>query len=411
MSTEVKSKTTLYPILFAISGAHLINDSLQSVIPASYPILQGALDLSYFQLGLITFVLYLTSSVMQPFVGTYADKRPSPFILPLGMALSLVGMLGLAISPGYIAVLCSVIFVGFASAIFHPEGSRIAYLAAGSRRGLAQSIYQVGGNTGSAMAPLMTALIFFPFGQFGAIWFTLLAGIGILLQSWIAGWYRKQLLLHPRVPKVKVTGDVDVAHNKKIKNAIGLILFTSFIRSWFGASIGTFFVFFLIEQFDMSIPHSQLYIFTYMGAGIIGTFFGGPLSDRIGRKNVIVLSLLGSVPFAILLPFANELWAFPLLFIIGVINHSSFSVSVVYVQELVPGRVGTVSGLVTGLSFGIGAIGAVVLGAVIDLTSLTIVIVACSYLPLLGVSGFFLPSDKKVREWALEAERREGQQA
>lgn len=409
MNAELKSKKTLYPILFAISGAHLINDSLQTVIPASYPILKESLDISYFQLGLITFILYLTSSVMQPVVGAYADRRPSPYILPLGMSLSLLGMLGLALAPGYIAVLGSVIFVGLASAIFHPEGSRIAYLAAGSRRGLAQSIYQVGGNTGSAMAPLMTALIFFPFGQFGAIWFTLLAGIGILLQSWIAGWYRKQLLLYPRVPKAKVAGKIDSEHQKKIRSAIGLILFTSFIRSWFGASIGTYFVFFLIENFNMSIPHSQIYIFTYMGAGILGTFFGGPISDRIGRKNVIIFSLLASVPFAILLPFSNEFWAYPLLFIIGVINHSSFSVSVVYVQELVPGKVGTVSGLVTGLSFGIGAIGAVVLGAVIDLTSLTAVIIACSYLPLLGVSGFLLPSDKKVQLWAQEAESREAQ--
>ncbi len=407
MNAEIKGKKPLYPILFAISGAHLINDSLQTVIPASYPILKESLHLSYTQLGLITFILYLTSSVMQPVVGAYADRRPSPFILPLGMALSMLGMMGLAFAPGYLAVLGAVIFVGLASAIFHPEGSRIAYMAAGSRRGLAQSIYQVGGNTGSAMAPLMTALIFFPFGQFGAIWFTLLAGIGIVIQSWIAGWYRKQLLLHPRVPKVKVTGQIDVEHQKRIRSAIGLILFTSFIRSWFGASIGTFFVFFLIENFDMSIPHSQIYIFTYMGAGIIGTFFGGPVSDRIGRKNVIIFSLLASVPFAILLPFSNEFWAYPLLFIIGVINHSSFSVSVVYVQELVPGKVGTVSGLVTGLSFGIGAIGAVVLGAVIDITSLTAVIVACSYLPLLGVSGFLLPSDKKVQQWALDAERRE----
>jgi len=406
MSTENKSKKTLYPILFAISSAHLINDSLQAVIPASYPIIKDSLDITYTQLGLITFILYLTSSVMQPVVGAYADARPSPFILPLGMLLSLMGMLGIAFAPGYTYVLGAVVFVGLASAIFHPEGARIAYLAAGPRRGLAQSIYQVGGNTGSAMAPLMTALIFFPFGQFGAIWFTLLAAIGIVIQSWIAGWYRKQLLLYPRVPKPKVTGEVDLAHRKKIKGAITNILFISFIRSWFGASLGTYFVFFLLEKFNMSIPHAQLYIFTYMGAGIIGTFFGGPLSDRIGRKNVILLSLLGSVPFAIILPFSNELWAFPLLFIIGVINHSSFSVSVVYVQELVPGKVGTVSGLVTGLSFGIGAIGAVVLGAVIDITSLTTVIIACSYLPILGVTAFLLPSDQRVKEWAQAAESR-----
>jgi FSR family fosmidomycin resistance protein-like MFS transporter len=406
MSAEPKSKATLYPILFAISMAHLINDSLQAVIPAAYPILKDSLHLSYTQLGMITFILYLTSSIMQPLVGAYADARPSPYILPLGMLLSLTGMLGLAFAPGYVTVLGAVVFVGVASAIFHPEGARIAYLAAGPRRGLAQSIYQVGGNTGSAMAPLMTALIFYPFGQFGAIWFTLLAAIGIGIQSWIAGWYRKQLLLYPRVPKSAVTGQMDIEHRKRIKSAVSIVLLISFARSWFAASIGTYFVFYLLENFQMTIPHAQIYIFTFMGAGIIGTFFGGPLSDRIGRKNVIILSLLGAAPFAIMLPFSNELWAYPLLFVIGVINHSSFSVMVVYVQELVPGKVGTVSGLITGLSFGIGAIGAVVLGAWIDLTSLTTVIIACSYMPLLGVIGFLLPSDTKVLQWSQEAESR-----
>nr|WP_154665865.1 MFS transporter [Paenibacillus pinihumi] len=384
---------TVYPILGLVGGAHLINDSLQAVIPASYPVLQQSLGLTFTQLGMITFVLYVTSSVIQPFVGAIADKRPTPLILPLGMLMALIGMLGIGIAPGYLATLGAVVFVGVASAMFHPEGARIAYLAAGPRRGLAQSIFQVGGNIGSAMAPIMTAFIFFPFGQRGALWFMIIAGTGVIIQLFVARWYRAQLLLQSGVRPAKRAADA--RQSGQVKKSVLLVVLLVFARSWFAASIGTYFVFYLIEKFQLSIPQSQIYIFLYMGAGIIGTLLGGPLSDRFGRRNLILFSLLGAAPFAIILPFAGAIAAYPLLFLIGLINHSSFSVTVVYVQEMLPGKVGMVSGLITGLAFGMGALGTVVLGMLIDLTSLQTVIVACSFMPLLGLMGFLLPGDKR----------------
>lgn len=400
-----QSKKTIFPILFAISGAHLINDTLQAVIPASYPIIQESLGLSYTQLGIITFVLFFSSSVMQPFMGMFSDARPTPALLPIGMTIAMLGMFGLAVSPNYTAVLGSVLLVGLASAMYHPEGARIAYLAAGNRRGLAQSIFQVGGNAGSALAPLMTAFIFYPFGQRGALWFMVVAGFGIMLQLWVARWYRGHLgSLPPRskkpINKVKMNDD----RRKKIIFAIVVVIFLAFARSWYGAGISNYFIFYLMEKFAMSIPNAQMYIFIYLGAGIAGTFFGGPLADWIGRKKIILFSLLGSAPFAVLLPFANEYMSYVLLFLLGLIHHSSFSVTVVYVQELVPGNIGMVSGLITGLAFGLGAIGAVALGGLIDLTTLTTVMVATSFLPLLGLLGFLLPSDRTIRIWTEENE-------
>jgi len=386
---------TIYPILGLVSVAHLLNDSLQAVITASYPVLQSALALSFTQLGFITFVLYFSSSVIQPFVGAIADARPTPLILPVGMLMAMLGMFGLGAAPAYWAVLVAVLMVGIASAMFHPEGARIAYMAAGSRRGLAQSIFQVGGNMGGALAPIMTAYIFYPFGQKGAYWFAILAAIGIIIQSFVARWYSKELRLMPILEPRKKKQMASTAENKAVKKSIFYVIILVFARSWFSASIGTYFVFFLMERFGLSIPNAQMYIFTYMAAGIIGTFIGGPLSDRFGRRNIILLSLLGAVPFAIALPFSGLIAAYPLLFLLGLINHSSFSVTVVYVQEMVPGKVGMVSGLITGLAFGMGALGSMVLGIVIDLTSITTVIIACSFMPLLGVIGFLLPSDRR----------------
>lgn len=395
----VKQQTkTVYPILGLISVAHLLNDSLQAVITASYPVLQEALSLSYTQLGFITFTLYFTSSVIQPFVGAIADAHPTPLILPAGMLVAMLGMFGLGAAPNYWAVLAAVLFVGLASAMFHPEGARIAYMAAGPRRGLAQSIFQVGGNTGSAMASIMTAFIFYPFGQKGAYWFMILAAVGIIIQMFVTRWYSSRLKLMPSATSPKVKVQTENSAQKGIKKSIAYVIILVFARSWFSASIGTYFVFFLMEKFGVSVPNAQLYIFTYMAAGIIGTFFGGPLSDKFGRRNIILLSLLGSLPFALMLPFSGMIMAYPLLFLIGLINHSSFSVTVVYVQEMVPGKVGMVSGLITGLAFGMGALGSMVLGILIDLTSVANVIMVCAFLPLLGVIGFLLPPDKRSKE-------------
>ncbi|TVX96664.1 MFS transporter [Cohnella terricola] len=391
---------TIYPILGLVSAAHLLNDSLQAVITASYPVLQEALSLTFTQLGFITFALYFTSSVIQPFVGAIADSRPSPFILPIGMFMAMLGMFGLGLAPAYWAILAAVLFVGVASAMFHPEGARIAYMAAGPRRGLAQSIFQVGGNIGSALAPLMTAYIFFPFGQKGAYWFILLAAVGLIIQIFVARWYGQQLQLMPTIVRRKEQKKVTSDERSGVKKSIFYVIVLVFARSWFSASIGTYFVFFLMEKFDLSIPNAQIYIFTYMGAGIIGTLLGGPLSDKYGRRNVILLSLLGTLPFALILPFSGLIAAYPLLFLLGLINHSSFSVTVVYVQEMMPGKVGMVSGLITGLAFGMGALGSMVLGILIDLTSISTVIVACSFMPLLGFIGFMLPPDKRQKSGA-----------
>ncbi|MCR8658695.1 MFS transporter [Paenibacillus endoradicis] len=390
-----KQAKTLFPILGLVSMAHLLNDSMQAVIPASYPVLQEALGLSFTQLGFITFVLYFSSSVIQPFVGAIADARPTPMILPAGMLMAALGMFGLGIAPGYWSVLGAVLLVGIASAMFHPEGARIAYMAAGSKRGLAQSIFQVGGNMGGALAPIMTAYIFFPFGQKGAYWFIVLAGVGFVIQAFVASWYSSQLKLMPPLERKKAKKKTSDGNDKVVRKSIFYVILLVFARSWFSASIGTYFVFFLMDKFGLSIPNAQMYIFTYMAAGIIGTFLGGPLSDKVGRRNVILLSLLGAVPFAIALPFAGLVAAYPLLFLLGLINHSSFSVTVVYVQEMVPGKVGMVSGLITGLAFGMGALGSMVLGIIIDLTSIQAVIIACSFMPLLGVIGFLLPPDKR----------------
>ena len=385
------------PVLMAISAAHLINDAIQAVIPASYPILQQSLGLSYSQLGIMTFVLYLTSSVMQPVVGWFTDRRPSPGVLPAGMLIAMIGLAGLALSPHYAAILIAVFLVGIASAVFHPEGARIAYLSAGDRRGLAQSIFQVGGNAGGALAPLMTALIFYPFGQFGAIWFCLLALAGMLLQYRIAGWYRGQLAAAPEKFRPRpAAGREDRAWQRRAGAAVLLVILIVFARSWYGAGISNYFAFHLIDRFGMSIPATQVYLFLYMGAGILGTFFGGPLADRFGRKPVIIFSLLGSAPFALLLPHADAWTAYALLFLLGLIHHSSFSVTVVYVQELLPGKIGAVSGLITGLAFGLGAIGAMALGALIDWFGLMPVLTATSLLPLLGFAGFGLPADRKA---------------
>lgn len=390
-----KQAKTLFPILGLVSMAHLLNDSMQAVIPASYPVLQEALGLSFTQLGFITFVLYFSSSVIQPFVGAIADARPTPMILPAGMLMAALGMFGLGIAPGYWSVLGAVLLVGIASAMFHPEGARIAYMAAGPKRGLAQSIFQVGGNMGGALAPIMTAYIFFPFGQQGAYWFIILAGIGFVIQAFVARWYSSQLKLLPPLERKKAKKKTADGYDKVVRKSIFYVIVLVFARSWFSASIGTYFVFFLMDKFGLSIPNAQMYIFTYMAAGIIGTFLGGPLSDKVGRRNVILLSLLGAVPFAIALPFSGLVAAYPLLFLLGLINHSSFSVTVVYVQEMVPGKVGMVSGLITGLAFGMGALGSMVLGIIIDLTSIQAVIIACSFMPLLGLIGFLLPPDKR----------------
>lgn len=385
---------TIYPILFAISLGHLLNDSMQAVVPAIFPILEKSMSLSYTQVGWIAFTLNITSSIMQPVFGFYTDKRPSPYLLPLGMFSSLLGMLGLAFSPNFYCILLSALFIGLGSAVFHPEGARVAYMAAGAKRGLAQAIYQVGGNTGGSLAPLFTILIFVPFGQKGAVAFTALAAAGIVLLLYVSSWY-KQELVRGLARKKKQVLQAGTGISQQAKLGMTLLIFLMFVRSWYGAGIGNFYQFYLINHYGLSIKNAQYYVFAFMIAGVIGTFCGGPLSDRFGKRNIILFSMLGSAPLALLLPHVSLGWVTPLILCIGFVITSSFSVTVVYAQELLPGKIGMVSGLIVGLAFGMGALGAVVFGKLADVYSLQFVMQLCSWLPLIGVLSWLLPNDRK----------------
>ncbi|PFF57602.1 MFS transporter [Bacillus cereus] len=390
---------TIYRILFAISFGHFLNDSMQAVVPALFPILEKTMNLSYMQVGWIAFTLNMTSSIMQPVFGMYSDKKPSPFLLPLGMFSSMLGMIGLAFAPNFIIVIISVLFIGLGSAVFHPEGARVAYMAAGAKRGLAQAIYQVGGNTGNSLAPIFTALIFVPLGQIGSLGFTAFAAVGIALLIFVSNWYKNELATGAVRRKKRAALEAENAIvSTHIKFVIILLVFLTFVRSWYGAGIGNFYQFYLIEHYGLSIKNAQYFVFAFMIAGVLGTFFGGPLADRFGKKNIIVFSMLGSAPLALLLPHVSLVWVVPLFLCIGFISSSSFSVIVVYAQELVPGKVGMVSGLIVGLAFGLGALGAVVLGKLADIYSLQFIMILCSCLPLIGLTSWLLPSDKKTIE-------------
>ncbi|MED1781930.1 MFS transporter [Brevibacillus fortis] len=386
---------TVYRMLFAISIAHLLNDSLQAVIPALLPIVEKNLALTFTQVGMILLVMNLTSSVLQPFVGYFSDRKSIPLLPPLALIVSGLGMLALAFSGNYYFVLVAVACVGIGSAIFHPEASRFAHLASGPRRGLGQSIFQVGGNAGQALAPLMTILVFANLGQTGATWFLLpaLLASGILL--YVALWYRGEQRL-----KKATAAPVTYTNRNKRLIALGLLIAIVSVRSWMNAGYQSFYQFYLMYVKDMEYASAQLVIFGFLFAGAIGTFFGGPLSDRFGKRNLLIISTLGSLPLTLLTPYVSGFWTFPLLMISGFIMLSSFSVTVVYAQELLPGKIGTVSGLIIGLAFGMGGMGALVFGYLADLYSLSFVILLCSFLPLIGFMGFLLPKDKALREWA-----------
>jgi MFS transporter, FSR family, fosmidomycin resistance protein len=399
-SVQLKKKQpkseTAYWVLIIMGLCHLLNDSLQAVVPAMFPILEKSLDLNYTQLGMIAFALNIVASIMQPAVGLYADKKPIPFALPIGLTSSLIGMLSLALAPNYSMIIFSVILIGIGSAIFHPEGSRVAHMAGGPKKGLAQSIYQVGGNSGQALAPLITALILVPFGQQGALFFVPVALCAVLLLLVIARWYKNMLLFIP-LPKKRANSLGAV--NRKIYGALALILFLIFARSWYVSGMTNFYSFYVIEEYSFSISSAQLYIFAFLAAGALGTFFGGPLADRFGKKNVILLSLVASAPLTILLPFVPASVAFLLLLLSGFILMSSFSVTVIYAQELFPGKVGTMAGLTVGFAFGMGAVGSVALGALADVIGMPGVIQLAGFLPLLGISALLLPTDKRLKEW------------
>lgn len=394
------SEATIYKVLLVIGLCHLLNDAIQAVVPAMFPVLEKTMGLSFTQLGIIAFALNMVSSVMQPVVGIFTDKKPMPFALPIGLAFTFVGVLGIGFAPNFIMIVLSVLFIGIGSAVFHPEGSRVAYLAAGSRRGLAQSIYQVGGNTGQALAPLITALILVPLGQIGASWFSIVAAIAVFLLIYIAKWYSERLTALPSLVKKKNTATAQQSGlSKEIIKALVFILLLIFARSWYISGMTNFYAFYGIKEYALTIKQSQLFLFAFLVSGALGTFFGGPLADRFGKKTVISISMLGTLPLSILLPYASPIIAFLLLVLTGFILMTSFSVTVVYAQELVPGKIGTMSGLTVGLAFGMGAIGSVGLGYIADIIGLQSMITWLGLLPILGLTAFLLPSDQKVWEW------------
>lgn len=339
----------------------------------------------------------MVASVLQPVVGYFSDRKPMPYALPIGMTFSLLGMAGLAIAPNYWLILLSVIILGLGSAVFHPEGSRVSFLAAGTKRGLSQSIYQVGGNSGQALAPLISAFVLVPLGQKGAAVFIAVAALGIFILSKISAWYKRQLELDKKNNRKKVLlSSIGDLTKKQVGIALALLLTIIFARSFYVTNVTSFYIFYLMDGYGLKIGQGQLYIFLFMALGAAGTFFGGPWADRIGRKNVIVLSLLVPLPLCLLLPHA-PLWGVGVLLIaIGFFIMLSFTVTVIYAQELVPSKIGTMAGLTVGLAFGMGAIGAVVMGKLMDTIGIFPTMVIASFLPFIGLVGLALPKDQKI---------------
>jgi FSR family fosmidomycin resistance protein-like MFS transporter len=394
------SVRTVLPVLLAVSLVHLLNDSMQAFVPAMFPILEKSLSLSYAQVGWISFALNMTSSVMQPVVGSYTDRKSSPYMLPAGMAMSLLGMVGIALAPAFWGLLAAVLLIGLGSAVFHPEGSRIVYFAAGGKRGFAQSVYQVGGNAGSSLAPLMTVFLFVPLGQFGAIWGTLFAGLAIAVLLALAPWYKRQLAAYAdraagRARPGKSAPPLEMRNHPRVGFAMSLLVFIVFARSWYQSAIGNYYQFYLMEHYGLTTKEAQIPLFLFLFAGVVGTFVGGVMADRIGLKNMIVFGIAGVIPFSLLLPHLPLGWVYPIVFVLGFILLSGFSVSVVYAQQLMPSNVGMASGLTTGLAFGMGAIGAVVLGKAADVFGLADVMLVSSFLPLVGLLALLLPADRK----------------
>jgi len=391
-ATKALVSTTVFPILFTISFTHLLNDMMQSVIPAIYPLMKENLHLNFSQIGLITFTFQITASLLQPFVGQYTDKSPKPYSLAIGMGFSLAGLTVLSLATGFIGILLAVALVGVGSSIFHPEASRVAHLASGGKRGLAQSIFQLGGNAGSAIGPLLAAAIIIPHGQSTVIWFGLAAILGIFILSRIAVWYKERLIL--RAGKAAAAVVDNGLSRKRVIISITILLVLIFSKYFYMASMSSYFTFYLIDKFHVSVQQSQIYLFIFLGSVAAGTLLGGPLGDRFGRKYIIWISILGVAPFTLLLPHANLFWTGVLSAIIGVILASAFSAILVYAQELVPGKVGMIAGLFFGFAFGMGGLGSALLGKLADMTSIAYVFQVCAYLPLIGIITGFLPGLK-----------------
>lgn len=381
-------------VLAALSFSHLVNDTLQSLIPAIYPILKEALHLDFRHIGLITLTNQMTASILQPFVGLYTDRRPQPFSLALAMTSTLLGLILLSLATSLGLVLLAVAFVGLGSSIFHPEASRVAHLSSGGQHGFAQSLFQVGGNVGSSLGPLLAAAIIVTRGQGSIMWFSLLALLGIIVLIGVGRWYGRALRRHQqaRGNGAQPQTQLSPMSRRRVAFSLGILVILVFSKYFYLAGMASYYTFFVMQKFGLSVQSAQLHLFIFLFAIAAGTFLGGPIGDRIGRKAVIWASILGVAPFAMALPYANLFWTATLAAIIGLILASAFSAILVYAQELVPGKVGLMAGLFFGLAFGMGGIGSAVLGAVADRYGIRFIFQVCSFLPLIGLLTAFLPN-------------------
>ncbi len=378
----------IFPILFAISACHLINDMLQSLLPAVYPILAGRFRLNYAQVGLITLTFQAVGSLLQPAIGLYTDRHPKPYSLAIGMGSTLAGLVVLSRAPSFHVILIGAALVGLGSAVFHPESSRVARLASGGRHGMAQSLFQVGGNAGSAIGPLLAAFIVLPFGQRSIAWFAVAALLGVAILARVGAWYRRRVQTSTAGRQTASHG----LHPRRVALAMTILAVLVFSKFVYLASLTNYYTFYLIHRFGVPVRSAQLHLFLLLGAVAVGTFAGGPIGDRIGRKRVIWASILGVLPFTLALPYADLTWTAILTVIIGLILSSAFSTIIVFAQELAPGRVGAIAGLFFGLAFGMGGLGAAGLGLLADRYGIDLVYRVCSVLPAFGLLTAFLPS-------------------
>ncbi|MDS1142530.1 MFS transporter [Pusillimonas sp. SM2304] len=384
-----KDSGVAYRVLGAISVSHLLNDMMQSVLLALYPVLKGNFSLSFAQIGVITLAFQFSSSLLQPLIGAFTDRRPKPYSLPIGMGFTLIGLLLLSQAWNFASIVVAATLIGMGSSVFHPESSRVARMASAGQHGLAQSIFQVGGNIGSSLGPLLVALIIVPFGQGSVAWVSLAALAAMLILIRVSRWYAANL---NTVRGRSTLGRTETGLSRRqVQAALGILLVLVFSKYFYLAGLNSYLTFYLMQRFALSVQNAQYCLFVFLFAVAVGTVVGGPVGDRIGRKRVIWGSIVGTAPFALLLPYANLFWTIALVFVIGLIIASAFSAILVYAQELVPGKTGMISGLFFGLAFGMAGVGAAALGSLADATSIEFVYQVCSFLPLLGLTAFMLP--------------------
>lgn len=382
---------TMYSMLIICGISHFLNDMIQSIIPSIYPILKDKFGFSFAQIGIITLIFQMTSSILQPFTGLYADKHPRPYALSIGMCFTLVGLLVLAFTENYLLILLSVSVVGLGSSIFHPTASRVAQLASGGKKSLAQSIFQVGGNGGSALGPLLAAAIILPFGQHSISFFALAAFLAAIIMVRLGSWYKARMAYATKHPQKTVGINTNISKRAKY-GALAILIMLVFSKYFYTSCITSYFTFFLIDKFGISVGASQLCLFVFLAAFAIGTVAGGLLGDKFGRKYVIWFSILGSAPFALIMPYANFAWTIVCTFLSGLIIASAFSSIVVYATDLMPDKVGLIAGIFFGLMFGLGGLGSAFFGWLADKTSIEFIFQVSSYLPLLGIIAGFLPN-------------------